>query len=244
MAKASAPGRTKTRLVPPLTFAEAAELNTVFLRDIVRNLAAARAAGADLQAYLAFGPPGSESFFTQEVSPEADLIEAWMPGFGDCLFHALSEMFLRGHAAACVLNADSPTLPTSILIELSERLARPGDRAVFGPSEDGGYYVLGLKAPHRRLFEEIAWSTETVAEATLARAREIGLPVEVLPRWYDIDDRDCLIRLVHETLGEPADREDGLQPHPAPASAAYLRRAFAEGDLADRLGLAPPMVEA
>ena len=76
-----------------------------------------------------------------------------------------------------VLNADSPTLPTALLIETAAVLARPGDRAVLGPSSDGGYYLLGLKTAHRRMFEDIAWSTERVAEQTLERAREIGLDV-------------------------------------------------------------------
>ena len=89
-----------------------------------------------------------------------------------------------------MLNSDSPTLPTALLSETAEALARPGDRAVLGPSSDGGYYLLGLKTAHRRLFEDIAWSTERVAEQTLERAREIGLEVYRLPVWYDVDDVD------------------------------------------------------
>ncbi|WP_203155634.1 hypothetical protein [Methylobacterium aquaticum] len=64
MAKASAPGRTKTRLVPPLTYEEAAGLNTAFLRDVAANLAAARAAGAPLASYMAYGPPAARASFT------------------------------------------------------------------------------------------------------------------------------------------------------------------------------------
>ncbi|TGD95111.1 TIGR04282 family arsenosugar biosynthesis glycosyltransferase [Methylobacterium nonmethylotrophicum] len=240
MAKASAPGRTKTRLVPPLTYEEAAGLNTAFLRDVAANLDAARAAGAPLASHMAYGPPGSESFFRDALPPGIGLIESWLPSFGACLFHAVTALFARGHEAACVLNADSPTLPTGLLVELADRLARPGDRAVLGPAEDGGYWVLGLKAPHRRLFEAIDWSTERVAAQTLARAAEIGLPVEILPTWYDVDDRASLRRLVAEVL-------QGVRPgpgmpalHPAPATAAFLRDAFARTDLADRLDLARP----
>jgi glycosyltransferase A (GT-A) superfamily protein (DUF2064 family) len=97
-----------------------------------------------------------------------------------------------------VLNADSPTLPTAFLVETAEVLAQPGDRAVLGPSSDGGYYLLGLKFAHRRMFEDIAWSTERVAEQSLARAREIGLDVHMLPAWYDVDDIDGLRRLQAE----------------------------------------------
>ena len=150
---------------------------------------------------MAFGPPGSGPFFEAILPSGIGLIESWIGPFGECLFHAVTELFARGHAAACVLNSDSPTLPTSLLIELAETLSAPGDRAVLGPSEDGGYYVLGLKAPHRRLFEEVAWSTDRVAEQTLERAREIGLPVHMLPAWYDVDDAASLERLQGELFG-------------------------------------------
>ncbi|MFH6787329.1 MULTISPECIES: TIGR04282 family arsenosugar biosynthesis glycosyltransferase [Methylobacterium] len=240
MAKASAPGRTKTRLVPPLTYEEAAGLNTAFLRDVVANLTAARAAGAPLASYMAHGPPGSESFFRDALPPGTGLIETWLPGFGACLFHAVTALFERGHDAACVLNADSPTLPTGLLVELTDRLARPGDRAVLGPAEDGGYWVLGLKAPHRRLFEAIDWSTERVAAQTLARAAEIGLPVEILPTWYDVDDRAGLRRLVAEVLHGDHPGPEMPALHPAPATAAFLRDAFARTDLADGLNVARP----
>ena len=95
--------------------------------------------------------------------------------------------------------------------------------------------VLGLKAPHRRLFEAIDWSTERVAAQTLARAAEIGLPVEILPTWYDVDDRASLHRLVAEVLHGETPDPDAPPLHPAPATAAFLRDAFARTDLAARL---------
>jgi rSAM/selenodomain-associated transferase 1 len=190
MAKASASGRTKTRLVPPLTFVEAAALNTAFLKDIAANLANVGA----VTPYMAFGPPGTEPFFAEHL-PGIRLIETWLGDFGDCLFHAVKTLLDRGHPAAAVLNADSPTLPRAILHELAAVLALPGDRAVIGPADDGGYYVLGLKDAHRHLFDDIAWSTDAVFAATLARAAEIGLAVHVLPPWYDVDDAAGLRRL-------------------------------------------------
>ena len=171
MAKASAPGRTKTRLVPPLTFDEAAALNTAFLRDVADNLLAA-ARHAAIAGYAAYAPPGSEGFFRGLLPPAIGLIDAWLPNFGDCLFRTIGEILARGHGSAVVLNSDSPTLPTAFLVETAEMLARPGERAVLGPSSDGGYYLLGLKTAHRRLFDDIAWSTERVAGADAgARAR-------------------------------------------------------------------------
>src|SRR6202142_3227923 len=209
MAKASAPGRTKTRLVPPLTFDEAAALNTVFLQDVADNvLLAARHAAphAGIAGYAAYGPPGSEDFFRRTLPGTIGLIEAWRQNFGDCLLHTIEEIFARGHASAVVLNSDSPTLPTAFLVETAAALALPGDRAVLGPSSDGGYYLLGLKTAHRHMFENIAWSTEHVAKQTLDRACEIGLDVHRLPVWYDVDDIDGLRRL----RAELSDRQESL----------------------------------
>jgi rSAM/selenodomain-associated transferase 1 len=234
MAKASAPGRAKTRLVPPLTFEAAAALNTAFLKDAAANilLAARRAGtGAAIAGYAAYGPPGSETFFDATFGGAIGLIPAWLPNFGDCLLHAIREIFARGHASAVVLNSDSPTLPTVLLNETAEILARPGDRAVLGPSSDGGYYLLGLKTAHERMFQDIAWSTECVAEQTLARANEIGLGVDVLPLWYDVDDVQDL-RLLYAQLrrdnGAPAGGR--LRPHQAHYSKALLQSFWPDGE--------------
>jgi uncharacterized protein len=160
------------------------------------------------------------------------LIEAWLPNFGDCLLHTIEEILTRGHRSAVVLNSDSPTLPTAFLVETAAALARPGDRAVLGPSSDGGYYLLGLKAAHRRMFDDIAWSTERVAEQTRERAREIGLDMHELPQWYDVDDVETLRRL-HGELGasEPAaGQPDAGAPHHARHTAALFGRLWPHGD--------------
>jgi uncharacterized protein len=235
MAKASAPGRAKTRLVPPLTFEEAAALNTAFLQDVAANvmLAARQAAPhAGIAGYAAFGPPGSEEFFHGVLPQAIGLIDAWLPNFGDCLLHAIREILARGHSSAVVLNSDSPTLPTALLIETAEALALPGDRAVLGPSSDGGYYLLGLKAAHRRMFEDIAWSTDRVVAQTLERACEINLEVHSLPVWYDVDDMDGLRRLHAELSGQDgAERRPGACPmHYAVQTAKLIDRLWREHD--------------
>jgi len=240
MAKASAPGRAKTRLVPPLTFDQAANLNTAFLQDVAENLVLAdeqaRPAGGHnptIVGYAAYGPPGSTDFFRRILPGSIGLIEAWLPNFGDCLFHTIGEILRRGHESAVVLNSDSPTLPTAFLVETADVLARPGDRAVLGPSTDGGYYLLGLKHAHARMFEDITWSTERVAQQALARAREIGLDVHVLPTWYDVDDVAALKRLEAEL--RDADlrprREPAQRPRFAAHTAKLMRQLARERDV-------------
>jgi len=238
MAKASVPGRAKTRLVPPLTFDEAAALNTAFLQDVANNLllaALGAAPHAGIVGYAAYGPPGSEDFFHRTLPASIGLIDAWLPNFGDCLLHTIQEIFARGHGSAVVLNSDSPTLPTRLLNETAELLASPGDRAVLGPSSDGGYYLLGLKTAHRRMFEDIAWSTERVAEQTLERARDINLSVHLLPVWYDVDDVESLHRLDTELRGgDSAGRRS--HPHHCIETAALMKKLWQDHEFARRVG--------
>jgi len=127
-----------------------------------------------------------------------------------------------GAHAACVLNSDSPTLPTSLLVQAARLLLEQPDRVVLGPAEDGGYYLLGMGAPHTHLFEDIAWSTGTVAEETRARASALGVELVELAPWYDVDDRDALLRLIEE-ISTPA-TGTALAPYTAPVTAACLAR--------------------
>ena len=103
MAKASIAGRTKTRLVPPLTFEEAARCNTAFLLDIADNILAA-SAQASIASYIAFGPPHSRPFFEANLPSEVGLIDAWYANFGDCLSCTIERLLERRHLGAVVLN--------------------------------------------------------------------------------------------------------------------------------------------
>jgi uncharacterized protein len=233
MAKASRPGRTKTRLVPPLSYVEAAAFNSAFLQDVAANIIAA---GRErrISGYMAFGPPESRPFFHDLLPATIGLMEAWHPDFGDCLFTAVDQLLERGHTGAVVLNSDSPTLPTSLLLETARILASPGDRIVLGPSVDGGYYLLGIKQRHRCLFEGVAWSTEHVARQTLERAAGAGLEVHVLPAWYDVDDLDAL-RLLRSELCDGWSFAPALRRHEAHHSRRLLVSLLDETDLALRL---------
>jgi rSAM/selenodomain-associated transferase 1 len=211
MAKAPQAGRSKTRLCPPLTADQAAAMSAAFLRDTTENLVAA-SRHAPIAPYAAYAPAGTETLLRSCLAEGTALLladgSAPMPegvaGFGRCLLHAIQGMLAAGHGAACVLSSDSPTIPTAVLVQAADLLGAPGDRAVLGPADDGGYYLLGLKAPHAAMFRDIAWSTETVADATRARAREIGLELIELEPWYDVDDAASLGVLLRETAGYAA----------------------------------------
>src|ERR1700710_65846 len=210
MAKAPRPGFSKTRLCPPLRPDQAAGLSAAFLRDVTDNIALA-GRQVPITGYIAYAPEGQEARFDGLLAPGTGLLLAdgspLMPpdvqGFGRCLLHAILAMLARGHRSAVVLNSDGPTLPTVVLVRTAQLLAAEQDRIVLGPAEDGGYYLLGMKAAHAHLFADIAWSTDAVAATTRTRAAELGLEVVELPSWYDVDDHAALIRLTNEA-GSPS----------------------------------------
>jgi hypothetical protein len=226
MAKAPRPNHVKTRLVPPLTPHEAASLNASFLRDVTENIREAGKA-VPIAGFVAYAPVGSESLFDGMLAPGTGLVLAdgsmsvpsGVDGFGRALLHAATSLLAQRYGAVCLLNSDGPTLPTAFLREAAEALARPGDRMVLGPAEDGGYYLVGLKSPHAALFKDVTWSTDQVSAQTLARAATLGLEVVMLPTWFDVDDVASLARLVDDLT---TTRVDGPTPYAAPATRAWV----------------------
>jgi uncharacterized protein len=233
MAKASIPGRVKTRLVPPLSPEQAAKLNTAFLRDAFDTLLAAQRL-ADITACIAYAPKGSEDFFRDTV-PDCVLVETAAPDLGACLLHAAATMLDAGYGSVCLLNSDSPTLPVGYLVAAATSLAAGGERCVLGPSTDGGYYLLGIKQAHRRLFQDVTWSSERVLHQTLARAAELELPVVTLPSWYDVDDLDGLRVLVGELLHDRPFRAVGRDAPRAHFTRCCLKTLNETADLTDKL---------
>lgn len=201
MAKSPRPGRSKTRLCPPLSPEQAAAMAAAFLRDVTENVARA-GSQSPIDGWLAFAPAGDEALFAGMLAPGTRLLLAdgegedapGVTGFGRCLLQTVRRLLDRGYTAACVLNADSPNMPTRHLTLLASHLLA-GRPMVLGAAEDGGYCALGLSAPYPRLFADIAWSTDRVAAQTRERAAELALPWVELPPWYDVDDAASLERL-------------------------------------------------
>ncbi len=198
MTKAPRAGHVKTRLIPPLTPEEAAELNSCFLCDSAATIAKAR--GASARGIGVYTPVGSEVAYIGVLPPDFELLPQRGDGFGERLAFAAEDLFRCGFSSICLIDSDSPTIPADVYAQAVELLSRPNDHVVLGPSDDGGYYLIGLKRNHPELFEQIDWSTERVLAQTKKRAQELNLEVSLLSAGYDVDDAPTLRRLCDELL--------------------------------------------
>jgi rSAM/selenodomain-associated transferase 1 len=116
---------------------------------------------------------------------------------------AFEAMFANGCQLCCIIGSDTPDLPLSYLCEAYQLLATQQTDAVFGPSKDGGYYLLGMKQLWPQLFRGIPWSSEDVLKNSLTIARETGLTTALLPEWQDIDTVEDLQVYQNRTPGKP-----------------------------------------
>ena len=215
-------GASKTRLAPILGSEGAAELAAAFLRDVASAIEAVPKC-AMRRGYAVYAPEGSEAGLRPLLPASFGLICRRGATLEGVLLGATQELLSAGHDCVILVNGDSPTLPPSTISAAIAALRRSGDRAVFGPASDGGYYLIGLKVAHAELFRNIPWSTSQTLSVTLERAKEIALEVALLPMWYDIDDEETLHLLISDIEGRqlPFDHGD-LQAGPAPATRSFL----------------------
>ena len=195
-------GRVKTRLIGDLTASEAAALHAAFLEDLLDRL---RAGEFELRIAWALEPG--------EAIPEGPWPGMRQEGgdLGERLYRALHDAAAAGAGAVAALGSDHPTLPLEIVHRAFETIESGAD-VVLGPAEDGGYYLIALRAGAvtPRLFAEIAWSTDRVLAATMDRCRELGFVVKLLPEASDVDTPEDLRRLAarmaKDDLGCPRTR--------------------------------------
>ncbi len=196
-AKLPEPGAVKTRLTTLLTPTEAAHLYEAFLHD---SLDAYGHLEADVRLYLAPSEtPVPEGFAPDGVSVHAQRGK----GLGARMLNAFVETFVAGYECVVIIGTDHPTLPLAFVECGFEELNAPLS-IVLGPSDDGGYYLLGMNEVYPRLFEGMAYSHPNVFVQTLERAEATGAAVSVLPAWYDVDTPDALRRLIADLASDEA----------------------------------------
>ncbi|SEL21516.1 TIGR04282 family arsenosugar biosynthesis glycosyltransferase [Nonomuraea pusilla] len=172
LAKRPRPGRVKTRLTPPYTPSEAAELAAGALAD---TLAAVRAAPAAARV-LAFDDDADV--------PGFDLVRQRGAGLDERLAWAFHDAYALRPLPVVLVGMDTPQLTPALLARAAETL--DGHDAVFGPATDGGFWLLGLRRPDPARLVGVPMSRPDTGRAQLGRLR--GLSVAFLPCLTDVDD--------------------------------------------------------
>jgi rSAM/selenodomain-associated transferase 1 len=199
VAKEPSGGRTKTRLSPPLSDQEAADLYRHFLLDTLDLMHSVEG----VQPIIAYLPKGAADFFHSIAPPGFDFVPQVGADLGERLDNVLRQCLRNGYQQAVVMDSDSPTLPVSHVQQAFQALDNPSVDMVLGPCDDGGYYLIGVKSPCSALFQGIVMSTSSVTNETLQRAKEEGLRTACLPAWYDVDTPEDLQRLMEDLRSQP-----------------------------------------
>ena len=182
-AKKPEPGSVKTRLSPPLTAEEASGLYDCMIRDSLEMTASL----SGVKSFIFFqDDPGAADYF-RELAPDTPSSPQRGENLGERMKNAFHEMFGRGFAEVAIIGTDSPDLPPEHIFEAFSLLEYEHTDLVFGPAEDGGYYLLAMKRVWDGLFTGLPWSSEHLLSASVEAARDSCLGASFLPKWRDID---------------------------------------------------------
>lgn len=193
VAKQPSPGQTKTRLCPPLNGEQAAGLYECFLRDTLGIMRLV----PKVSRVIGYLSENGDGYF-QTLAPDMERMRQDGASLGERLDHLLNTALANGAEKAVVMDSDSPTLPPDYLMMAFEQLDRAD--VVLGPTEDGGYYLIGMKKPNPHLLRDVQMSTPHVLRDTLELAKKSRVSVALLPPWYDVDTIVDLERLRAELL--------------------------------------------
>lgn len=181
-AREPVPGKVKTRLARDVGEQAAAELYAAMLADVLE-----KAVSLDDVRLLVFWALETGILPDGPEFQGLEMLEQQGADLGERMKNAFIRAFNLGIDACCCIGSDLPDLPLDYIRQAFRELEQPETDVVFGPAEDGGYYLVGMKKINDRLFADIAWSTPLVLETSLEHARELKLNTCLLPVWYDID---------------------------------------------------------
>lgn len=171
-------GKVKTRLAKSIGDLEALQIYKKLLK---RTLTVAAQSEVRKQVWYS-------TFIDKEDEISTDTFEKYLQTGSDLgarMSGAFQQAFKDGADRVVIIGSDCPDLNEDVLEDAFKQLENCD--LVIGPSEDGGYYLLGMNRFYGALFNDVEWSTESVLESTIDRASEIGLNIEKLPVLNDID---------------------------------------------------------
>lgn len=193
MAKVPEAGKVKTRLQPRLSPGQAAKFAECLLQDTI-----AKTAGRQDHLIIAYTPAGRRGFFDQFSQQKFIYTPQKGSDLGERMFNAFDFAFAQKMDSVVMIGTDSPTFPPEFIDQAFEFLENTD--AVLGETEDGGYYLIGLKTLIKEIFENVQWSSPETFKQTAENIRKLGLNMARLPKWYDVDEPEDLERLKIELV--------------------------------------------
>ena len=213
LTKPAVEGRVKTRLGAALGMGVSARGHEAFLEDLSALVASLKARLEGLSLELCVAGARGEVGGGAGLPVHPSLRSLWElaevrseqveGGLGLRLRDVFERGFEGGMRSVVVVGSDSPTLPEALVEGAFELLDRGAD-VVFGPSMDGGYYLVGASSWRSGLFDGIPWSTAEVLRASVTVALGLGLRVDLCPVWYDVDELLDVSLLKHSLGREPS----------------------------------------
>lgn len=192
MTKIPAAGDVKTRLQTVLSPEQCSELAAAFLQDAVK-----KAKTVCENVILAYSPPGEINALKKILPDQSAFIEQTGTNLGARIFNAFKFAFEQDADAVVITGTDSPTVPADFIEQAFEFLETNSD-AVLGKAEDGGFYLIGLRALQEKMFEKIAWSSDKTFNQVRENIMSLGLHLREVPSWYDVDTPGDLEKLKEE----------------------------------------------
>lgn len=198
-------GKVKTRLVPPLSPEGAAELYCCMLDDTLAKIALL----SGVAKFLFYEKCAGAREYFAECARDMTCLPQRGNDLGERMAEAFRVVFAAGHEAAVIIGSDSPDMPLSFIEEAFAEMGGGGADALFGPSDDGGYYLLAMRELRGELFRNVPWSSGDVLRKSLDNAGNAGVKVSFLPVWHDVDTAEDLRRpeLLDVGNGAPLTRE-------------------------------------
>ena len=197
MAKVPVAGTVKTRLESLLASEQCAELAKAFLQDAEK-----KAKTVCENTILAYSPADQRNVLENILQSENTLLEQRGANLGERMSNAFEFAFAQDSDAVVMIGTDSPTFPAEFIEQAFSALENDSG-IVLGKTVDGGFYLIGLRKFVPHLFEDVAWSSDSVHERTVKNAGTLGLArLFALPERYDVDTPSDFFVLRVEMLAD------------------------------------------
>ncbi len=197
MTKVPQAGEVKTRLQPFLTARQSAEISVSFLQDAEHK---AKTVAQNL--IVAFSPIEKKNLLIDILQTKPIPVEQKGENLGEKMFHAFEFAFSQNSDAVVMIGTDSPTFPAEFIEQAFIFLETKMD-TVLGKTEDGGFYLIGLRKLNKKIFENVEWSSPKTFEQTKRNIENLNLSLSEIPIWYDVDTPKHLKRLKKELAENP-----------------------------------------